>query len=231
MLPLNPSSISSLPRPQILPFPPVFAPLPRTTDAFSFRCRASAENIAPRWWFNFPVAPDASAVFGRIGQGLSENIGATIASNSNSKNTKINAKENWSRDRESYLTDNGDVLPLPMTYPNSSPVSPEEIEKRLKCDPEIQDCKPVVYEWTGKCRSCQGTGLVTYYSKRGKKTICKCIPCVGVGIVFLNHGMFYFLPRLYLILYSWSKKIAKYRLLCVKKLSMAVNHLGHWWSS
>ncbi|XP_073272334.1 uncharacterized protein [Primulina huaijiensis] len=181
MLPLNPSSISRVPRPQILTFPPLSYPLLPTTDAF--RCRASAENTAPRWWFNFPAAPDASAVFGRIGQGLSENIGSTIASNSNSKNTKINAKEKWSRDRESYLTDSGDALPLPMTYPNSSPVSPEEIEKRLKCDPEIQDCKPMVYEWTGKCRSCQGTGLVSYYNKRGKETICKCIPCLGVGYV------------------------------------------------
>lgn len=59
-------------------------------------------------------------------------------SSSNGKETKINAKERWSRNRESYLTDAEDVLPLPMTYPNSSPVSPEEIDKRLKCDPEVE---------------------------------------------------------------------------------------------
>lgn len=137
MLPLNPSSISPLPRPQIHSFPQLSSPPPPTTSA-AFRCCASAENAAPRWWFNFPAAPDASAVIGRIGQGLSENIGSTIASNSTSKNSKINAKENWSRDRESYLTDNDDALPLPMTYPNASPVPPEEVEKRLQCDPEIQ---------------------------------------------------------------------------------------------
>uniref|UniRef100_A0A7N0T3D6 Protein disulfide-isomerase SCO2 n=1 Tax=Kalanchoe fedtschenkoi TaxID=63787 RepID=A0A7N0T3D6_KALFE len=96
---------------------------------------------------------------------------------------KANAKERWSRDRESYLTDDDDALPLPMTYPDTSPVSPEEIERRLQCDPKVEDCKEVVYEWTGKCRSCQGSGYVSYYSKRGKETICKCIPCQGIGYV------------------------------------------------
>ncbi|KAK4377242.1 hypothetical protein RND71_003538 [Anisodus tanguticus] len=60
---------------------------------------------------------------------------------------------------------------------------PDEIDRRLHCDPQIQDCKEVVYEWTGKCRSCQGTGFVSYYNKRGKETICKCIPCLGIGYV------------------------------------------------
>ena len=41
----------------------------------------------------------------------------------------------------------------------------------------------MVYEWTGKCRSCQGSGFVSYYNKRGKETVCKCIPCLGIGIV------------------------------------------------
>lgn len=36
------------------------------------------------------------------------------------------------------MTDDDDALPLPMTHPNSSPVSPEEIDKRLGCDPVIQ---------------------------------------------------------------------------------------------
>nr|XP_016449881.1 PREDICTED: protein disulfide-isomerase SCO2-like [Nicotiana tabacum] len=84
---------------------------------------------------------------------------------------------------ESYLADDSEALPLPMTYPDTSPVSPEEIDRRLRCDPVIEDCKEVVYEWTGKCRSCQGTGLVSYYNKRGKETICKCIPCAGIGYV------------------------------------------------
>lgn len=89
----------------------------------------------------------------------------------------------WSGDRESYLVDDSDALPLPMTYPGSSPVTPEEIDRRAQCDPVIQDCKEVVYEWTGKCRSCQGTGFVSYYRKKGRETICKCIPCLGLGYV------------------------------------------------
>ncbi|XP_020582873.1 uncharacterized protein LOC110026322 [Phalaenopsis equestris] len=86
----------------------------------------------------------------------------------------------WARDRESYLVDDSDALPLPMTYPGSSPASPEEIDRRVQCDPDVQECKEVVYEWTGKCRSCQGTGFVSYYSKKGRETICKCIPCLGL---------------------------------------------------
>ncbi|KAH7652832.1 Protein disulfide-isomerase protein [Dioscorea alata] len=89
----------------------------------------------------------------------------------------------WSRNKESYLADDADALPLPMTYPGTSPASPEEIDRRLQCDPEIEDCKEVVYEWTGKCRSCQGTGFVSYYSKKGRETICKCVPCMGIGYV------------------------------------------------
>ncbi|URE33810.1 hypothetical protein MUK42_15938 [Musa troglodytarum] len=69
-----------------------------------------------------------------------------------------------------------------MTYPGSSPVSPQEIDRRLQCDPSIEDCKAVVYEWTGKCRSCHGTGLVSYYNQRGRETICKCVPCLGIGV-------------------------------------------------
>lgn len=47
-------------------------------------------------------------------------------------------EKRWSRDRESYLADNDDALPLPMTYPDSTPVSPEEIDRRLRCDPQVE---------------------------------------------------------------------------------------------
>ncbi|KAK6136873.1 hypothetical protein DH2020_029385 [Rehmannia glutinosa] len=175
MLPINPTSIHPLSRPPIVSFPA----LSRSSTAF--RCRAAAaDNTFPRSLFNFAAAADAAGI--RIGNGSSDNIGSGIAgSNNSNKNSKINAKERWSRDRESYLTDDDDALPLPMTYPNSSPVSPEEVDARLRCDPVTQDCKPMVYEWTGKCRSCQGSGLVSYYNKRGKETICKCIPCQGIA--------------------------------------------------
>ncbi|CAA3022222.1 Hypothetical predicted protein [Olea europaea subsp. europaea] len=62
-------------------------------------------------------------------------------SNNNNKNTKINEKEKWTSDSESYLTDDEDALPLKMNYPHSSLVSPEEIDKRLQCDPMIEEEK------------------------------------------------------------------------------------------
>ncbi|KAL8541381.1 hypothetical protein ACS0TY_002585 [Phlomoides rotata] len=173
MLPINPTLILPLSKPPIASFPPL------SHSVTAFRCRAAADGTFPRSWFNLSAASDAASI--RIGNTSSDNVGYGSVSSSNGKDTKINAKEKWSRNRESYLTDAQDALPLPMTHPNSSPVSPDEIDKRLKCDPEVQDCKPVVYEWTGKCRSCQGTGLVSYYNKRGKETICKCIPCQGIG--------------------------------------------------
>lgn len=50
----------------------------------------------------------------------------------------MHAKERWSRDRESYLTDDTDALPLPMTHPDSAPVTAEEIDRRLRCDPVVE---------------------------------------------------------------------------------------------
>ncbi|KAL2939278.1 Protein disulfide-isomerase SCO2 [Bienertia sinuspersici] len=145
----------------------------------SIQCRAvdfsasSSSSSSPNW-FQFP---DISG-----GRNSRENDAAFGGNSSNNPwNGKIEKK--WSKNRQSYLTDDSDPLPLPMTYPNTTPVSPEEIDRRLQCDPQIEDCKVVVYEWTGKCRSCQGAGYVSYYNKRGKETTCKCIPCLGIGYV------------------------------------------------
>uniref|UniRef100_A0A0D9XEH9 Malectin-like domain-containing protein n=1 Tax=Leersia perrieri TaxID=77586 RepID=A0A0D9XEH9_9ORYZ len=89
----------------------------------------------------------------------------------------------WSGDRESYLVDDVEPLPIPLTVPGTEPMSREELDRRLSCDVEIEDCKTISYEWTGKCRSCQGTGLVSYFRKKGRETICKCVPCAGIGYV------------------------------------------------
>jgi len=70
----------------------------------------------------------------------------------------------------------------------------------------------VVYEWTGKCRSCQGSGYVSYYNKRGKEVTCKCIPCMGIGNVFtinvLHYMLFSFLVfsalLLFVLVYLWA---------------------------
>lgn len=96
--------------------------------------------------------------------------------------TRVNAKENRYGDNDSSLTKD-DALPLPMTYPGSTPVPKDVIDKRLLCNPEKEECKEVVYEWTGKCRSCQGTGYSSFYPKKGREVISKCIPCLGIGYV------------------------------------------------
>ncbi|XP_071729971.1 protein disulfide-isomerase SCO2 [Rutidosis leptorrhynchoides] len=169
--------------------PPTTPYLP--PPATILRPRATSDNLT--WPFTFFSGADSSSSSGNL-----NNIDLTGAPtpvekrrnrniindiNNSSSNSKINAKERWSRDRESYLTDDDDPLPLPMTYPDTSPVSPDVIDKRLSCDPLIEDCKEVVYEWTGKCRSCQGSGYMSYYNKRGKEVTCKCIPCQGIGYV------------------------------------------------
>ncbi|KAK2991511.1 hypothetical protein RJ640_016546 [Escallonia rubra] len=172
MLPINPSSI----------FPPsksAFLTLPNLSPPFAtIRCRAADLPVGPsfpRRWFSFPTAVDAPSS-GRItydsdGAAAAPPIEKRNAGNKNA-NIKVNAREKrWSRDRESYLADDGDALPLPMTHPDSSPVSPDVIDRRLRCDPIVEDCKEVVYEWTGKCRSCQGSGYFSYYNKRGKEAM------------------------------------------------------------
>lgn len=180
MLPINPSSIFFSSRPSLLP--------PPSLPSFSFRCRAAGDlpvgSTFPRLLY-FPATADISAGV-RVSQDSDRVVSEGSARRNDGGNggVKVNAKEKrWSRDRESYLVDNEDALPLPMTFPDTSPVSSEEIDRRLQCDPVFEDCKEVVYEWTGKCRSCQGSGLVSYYNKRGKETICKCIPCQGIGYV------------------------------------------------
>ncbi|KAF5951732.1 hypothetical protein HYC85_009676 [Camellia sinensis] len=189
MLPINPSSIFSPSKSTFLSLPSLSLPssaaaAAATTTTTTVRCRAAdspAGPSFPRWLFNFPASIDVSTSIPKISPDSdSVIVERRVASNKN--NTKVNAKEKrWSRDRESYLADDGDALPLPMTYPDSSPVSPDEIDRRLRCDPQFEDCKEVVYEWTGKCRSCQGSGFVSYYNKRGKEITCKCIPCQGIG--------------------------------------------------
>ncbi|KAK1263022.1 Protein disulfide-isomerase SCO2 [Acorus gramineus] len=156
----------TIPRP-LLPLPSRRRPPPPPPPTLRFRA-SSLPIPSPSDWFRPPTPSSVDPVL------ESDDRGAAV---------KANAKERWSKDRESYLTDDTDALPLPMTYPDCSPVSAAEIDKRLCCDPQIEDCKEVVYEWTGKCRSCQGSGLVSYYNKRGREIICKCVPCLGIGYV------------------------------------------------
>nr|XP_043630825.1 protein disulfide-isomerase SCO2 [Erigeron canadensis] len=170
MFSINPNSIFTKP----LSTP--YLPLPATV----LRLRATSDNLI--FPTNLSAVANSSSASGND-FAVDKNRNRNLGNEYNNGNVKVNAKERWSRDRESYLTDDDDALPLPMTYPDTCPVSPDVIDKRLRCDPLIEDCKPIVYEWTGKCRSCQGSGFVSYYNKRGKEVACKCIPCQGIGYV------------------------------------------------
>ncbi|KAJ8423124.1 hypothetical protein Cgig2_027338 [Carnegiea gigantea] len=189
MFSANIASSSSLIYPRPLPSSrPHFLSPPliqcRASDFSAIGATSSPSSPSPNW-FQFPGGAAADSVAGpRISKENDPVLGGTTSSNSKSYNKKVNGGErNWSRHKESYLRDDSDPLSLPMTYPDSTPVSPEDIDRRLRCDPEVEDCRVVVYEWTGECRSCQGTGYVRYYNKRGKETTCKCIPCMGIGYV------------------------------------------------
>ncbi|KAJ3705034.1 hypothetical protein LUZ61_008739 [Rhynchospora tenuis] len=185
---MNPSP-SPLPpllsiRPNPTPtLPPSFLSLPTRFSLHRLRAAAEASDAAssPGW---FRPNPESD---GRISaRDPDVRVNAKEEEKEEGKNKKRNKRNKWwwwSGDKESYLVDDSEPLPLPMTCPDSAPVTPEEIDRRLRCDPEVEDCREVAYEWTGKCRSCQGTGLVSYYSKKGKETICKCIPCMGIGYV------------------------------------------------
>lgn len=130
MLPLNPNLFFT---PSFLPFSPASS---------TVRCIAAdvpAGHSFPRRWFNLAAVTDG----GRISYDSdvvsdTEKKRKRINVRNNKKETKVNAKERWSRDRESYLTDDDDALPLPMAYPNTTPVSPHEIDLRLRCDPVIE---------------------------------------------------------------------------------------------
>ncbi|CAN7106511.1 protein disulfide-isomerase SCO2 [Brassica rapa] len=150
--------------------------LPRLPPSRSFRCRATAD-IPLGDGVRIPREQDSSSDTAR-----SRDVSAAAGGNGESGKWR-KRRLLWSKSGVSYLVGDDDALPLPMTYPNTSPVSPDEIDRRLQCDPVVEDCKEVVYEWTGKCRSCQGSGSVSYYKKRGKEVICKCIPCQGIGYV------------------------------------------------
>ncbi|KAM0855468.1 hypothetical protein ACQ4PT_049755 [Festuca glaucescens] len=177
LLSLRPSNPSiPLPRRHRRPHPPPPPPAAaNTTGAASpqewFRPRRSADS-------------DPSTSGGRV---AARDPGVRVKAKDGAEEKKGERKrmwwERWSRDKESYLVDDVDALPIPLTIPDTEPMSREELDRRLSCDVMIDECKTVSYEWTGKCRSCQGSGLVSYFRKKGRETICTCVPCAGIGYV------------------------------------------------
>lgn len=89
-------------------------------------------------WFRPRAPPPAAHDLYSDGRGEGIRVNAKENTDNNNNKKKRSKWWWWSRDRESYLKDDSEPLPLPMTCPDTSPVSPEEIEKRLLCDPQIE---------------------------------------------------------------------------------------------
>jgi hypothetical protein len=74
--------------------------------------------------------------------GKSQNGAASKSQNgaATSKGSKVevNAKGKWRKQSDSYLSDDDEPLPLPLTWPGSTPDAREKIDGMLQCDPEEQ---------------------------------------------------------------------------------------------
>ena len=97
----------------------------------SFRCRATAD-IPLGDGIGVPREPDSTSDTARS-RDVSAAAGGNVESGKWRKRRLL-----WSKSGVSYLVGDDDALPLPMTYPNTSPVSPDEIDRRLQCDPVVE---------------------------------------------------------------------------------------------
>lgn len=138
---MNPSPLLSFLPICPKPTPPLsFLPPPSRAPRHRRRAAAEASDAASSpGWFRPGLEPD-----GRISaRDPDVRVNAKEEDKEESKNKKRNKRNKWwwwSKDKESYLVDDSEPLPLPMTYPDTSPVTPEEIDRRLRCDPEVQVC-------------------------------------------------------------------------------------------
>jgi hypothetical protein len=133
--PANPAPIlSSRPNPSLrlhrhprLPQPPAAA---NTTGA-----APSPDWFRPRR----PPETDPSTSSG--GRVAARDPGVRVKAKEGTEEEKGKRKrwwERWSRDKESYLVDDVEPLPIPMTVPGTEPMSREELDRRLSCDVEIE---------------------------------------------------------------------------------------------
>lgn len=137
---------------------------------------SSSSSNASEWFRPRAPPPAAHDLYsdGR-GEGIRVNAKENTDNNNNNNKKKRSKWWWWSRDRESYLKDDSEPLPLPMTCPDTSPVSPEEIEKRLLCDPQIE----VRFRFFGFCFSF--VFCWWYFGCCGKWRIAKQLFTNGLG--------------------------------------------------
>ncbi|GJM98609.1 hypothetical protein PR202_ga15637 [Eleusine coracana subsp. coracana] len=87
--------------------------------------------------------------------------------------------ERWSRDKESYLVDDVEPLPLPMTLPGAEPMSREELDRRLSCDVEVEDC---FVRMDGQMPELPGDGAGELLQKEGEGDHLQIKLLIEIGI-------------------------------------------------
>jgi len=137
--PANPAPLlSSRPNPSLplhrrprLPHPPAAA---NTTGAVS----------SPDW-FRPRRPPDTDTSTSSGGRVAARDPGVRVKAKEGTQEEKGNKGkrrrrwwERWSGDKESYLVDDVEPLPIPMTVPGAEPMSREELDRRLSCDVEVE---------------------------------------------------------------------------------------------
>lgn len=116
-----------------LPSLPSLVFLPRLPPSRSFRCRATAD-IPLGDGVRIPREPESTSDSAR-----SRDVSVAAGAGGKGEAGKWRKRRLlWSKSGVSYLVGNDDALPLPMTYPDTSPVSPDEIDRRLQCDPVVE---------------------------------------------------------------------------------------------
>ncbi|KAL5205393.1 hypothetical protein ABZP36_033602 [Zizania latifolia] len=94
-------------------------------------------------WFRPRAPPDAdpSTSGGRI---AARDPGVRVKAKEGGEEEKKKGRgrrrwwDRWSGDKESYLVDDVEPLPIPLTVPETEPMSREELDRRLGCDVEIE---------------------------------------------------------------------------------------------
>lgn len=69
--------------------------------------------------------------------------------------------------------------PFAKLPPDGKTLTPDE----EACDPETSLCKTKIHVWEVKCPACYGTGLITASGSHGRRSLCTCLQCTGLGYV------------------------------------------------
>lgn len=94
-------------------------------------------------WFRPRRTPDTEPSTSSVGRVTARDPGVRVKAKEGAEEEKDKKGkrrrwwERWSGDRESYLVDDVEPLPIPLTVPETEPMSREELDRRLNCDVDI----------------------------------------------------------------------------------------------